>query len=101
MGWAMSGNSAAAYLRDNFLPTDRLAVVILNQRTRAVIQRLAISEKIAALDFQAWLKDQNSQRQEVYISMNALRENALGRTKADVRAIRHVYLDFDEGGTAA
>jgi hypothetical protein len=35
---------AAAYIRDNFQPTDRLAVVLLNKRLGAVIQRLATAE---------------------------------------------------------
>ena len=52
---------AADYLRDNFEPTDRLAVVLLNKRTGAVIQRLAAAEKIAAPDFQAWLRHKNAQ----------------------------------------
>src|SRR6266705_5390000 len=33
--------------------------------------------------------------------MNALRDDARGRTKEDVAVIRHVYLDFDDNGTAA
>jgi len=33
--------------------------------------------------------------------MNALREDARGRTKEDIAVIRHVYLDFDNNGTAA
>ena len=37
----------------------------------------------------------------MYISMNALKKTARGRTKADVAAIRHFYLDFDDAGTAA
>jgi hypothetical protein len=93
-------NDAVDYLRDNFQSQDLLAVVVLNKRTGSVIQRLAEAEKITAPDFQAWLKTQNDRRLEVYISMNALREGARGRTKADVSAIRHVYLDCDENGTA-
>ncbi len=79
---------APQYLRENFAPADRLAVVLLNKRTGSVIQRLAEAEKIAAPDFQAWLQYQNEKRLEVYVSMNALRETARGRTKADVAAIR-------------
>jgi hypothetical protein len=33
--------------------------------------------------------------------MNALRTGASGRTKGDIGTVRHVYLDFDENGTAA
>jgi hypothetical protein len=92
---------ASKYIRDNFEPGDRLAIVLLNKRTGAVMQRVAGAEKIASPDFQAWLRFQNSQRCEVYVSMNALREAARGRTKADIAVIRHVYLDFDENGTEA
>ena len=89
------------YLLDNFDRSDRLAVVLIHKRSSAVLQRLATADQIAAADFQAWLRHKNAGQNEVYISMNALREDAHGRTKADVGPIRHVYLDFDEGGTAA
>lgn len=95
------GDSASRYIQDNFQPTDRLAVVLLNKRTDSVIQRLAVAENIIEHDFQAWLYRHNGQHYDVYISMNALTPNAMGRTKADVEAIRHIYLDFDENGTHA
>src|SRR5262245_49348924 len=97
----MNRDMAAEYVRDNFKATDRLAAVLLNKRTGAVIQRLASAEKIAARDFQSWLRYLNAQRWEVYLSMNALKADAQGRTKADVAAVRHVYFDFDENGTEA
>jgi hypothetical protein len=37
----------------------------------------------------------------VFISMNALADEARSRTRADVATIRHLYLDFDENGTRA
>jgi hypothetical protein len=92
---------AASYIRANFRPEDRLAVVLIEKRAAAVVQRLASAEQIAAPPFQAWLRHKNAQKSEIYISMNALREDARGRTKTDVAAIRHVYLDFDERGTEA
>ncbi len=102
----MSGNSAsrdiaAGYLRENFRPEDHLAVVLVHKRTGGVHQRLASAERIAAPDFQAWLRHKNAGQNEVYVSMNTLRQDAHGRTKADVETIRHVYLDFDEQGTEA
>jgi hypothetical protein len=96
-----AGDIPGPYLRGNFEPTDRLAVVLVNKQAHSVIQRLATAEKIAAQDFQAWLRHQNAQHYEIYVSMNALREDARGRTKEDVAVIRHVYLDFDHDGTAA
>src|SRR6266851_8278316 len=108
MIWSQSMNThkfarsiPGPYLRASFAPTDRLAVVLVNKRPDSVIQRIATAEKIASQDFQAWLRYQNSQRYEVYVSMNALREDARGRTKEDIAAIRHVYLDFDDNGNAA
>src|SRR6266852_2500990 len=97
----MNRGIAAEYIRSNFEPSDRLAVVLLNKRTRAVTQRIATAERIAAPEFQAWLRHKNAQRHEIYISMNALHQNASGRTKQDIQSVRHVYLDFDENGTAA
>jgi hypothetical protein len=97
----MNLKMASDYLLDNFDRCDRLAVVLLHKRAGTVVQRLAAAERIAAPDFQAWLRLKNTAQNEVYISMNALRPDAHGRTKADVDVIRHVYLDFDERGTEA
>src|SRR6266852_9140830 len=91
-----AGHNPGPYLRASFEPTDRLAVVLVNKRPDSVIQRIATTEKIASPYFQAWLRYQNAQRYEIYVSMNALREDARGRTKEDIAAIRHVYLDFDD-----
>lgn len=92
---------ASDYIRSNFEPIDRLAIVLVDRRADSVIQRIAAAEKIASPDFQAWLRHKNANGYEVYISMNALSANATGRTKADVEHIRHLYLDFDDDGTAA
>jgi hypothetical protein len=97
----LSRDIAVHYLGGNFAPSDRLAIVLVNHRGRAAIQRIASAEGIAQPDFQAWLEDQNEHRFEIYISMNALHPWATGRTKQDVAQVRHIYLDFDENGTGA
>ncbi len=97
----MDSKMASKYIEENFAPSDRLAVVLLDKRTGAVTQRIALAERIAAPEFQAWLRYRNAQNEEIYISMNTLREDARGRTKSDIQAIRHLYLDFDENGTEA
>ncbi len=93
--------TAAAYIRDNFEPKDRVALVLVNRRHGGVVQRIASTERIAADDFQRWLRFMNSRRYEVYLSMNALRPQATGRTKEDIGTIRHIYLDLDNGGPEA
>ncbi len=99
--YACKAVDPARYIGENFEPTDRLAVVLLNKRSGLFIQRLAEANQIAASGFQNWLRDHNEQRYEVYISMNALRPDAKGPRKEDVAVIRHVYLDFDQNGTPA
>ena len=89
------------FLSKNFEPYDRLAVVLVNKRDQVVIQRISDAKRIAAPDYQAWLKEKNGQGYEVYVSMNALSVSAEGRSKSDVEVVRHVYLDFDHEGTAA
>jgi len=92
---------ASAYIRANFRPDDRLAVVLLHKRSGAVTTRVSTADKIAAHEYQAWLRHMNAQRHEIYVSMNNLRPEARGRFKADIAEIRHVYLDFDQNGAEA
>jgi hypothetical protein len=89
------------YIRANFRPEDRLAVVLLHKRSGAVITRVSTADKIAGEEYQAWLRHMNAQRHEVYVSMNNLRPEARGRFKADIAEIRHLYLDFDRDGAEA
>jgi hypothetical protein len=81
------------YIKDNFQPEDRLAVVIKTRQE--VIQRIATAEKISSKAYQAWLRFKNAHAGEIYISMNTLKPEALGRTKKDIAAMRHLYLDLD------
>ena len=90
---------ASEYVRENFETDDRLAVVLLDKRNAGVIQRLASAAQVASAEFQDWLRLKNDDRWDVYVSMNALRPEATGRTKSDIGAVRHLYLDFDEDGT--
>ncbi len=97
----MDPDIPARYIRENFRPNDRIAVVLIQKETHRVVQRVATAERVASVEFQAWLRHENASRFEVYVSMNALKEGSRSRTKDDVAEIRHVYLDFDDNGTAA
>jgi len=89
------------YLRRNFEPSDRLAVVIINRKEGKVLQRVETAEVIAGEGYQAWLRRENARGSDIYISQNTLRETATGRTKAEIAAIRHIYLDLDHDGPQA
>ena len=93
----MQNNTAADYIRANFQPEDRLAIVLIQKSCGTVTQRISTADRIASEDGQTWLHHVNSERKtDVYISMNVLSPDAHGRTKADVAEIRHVYLDIDK-----
>lgn len=94
-------DAGSRFIRANFSPEDRLAVVLIQRHSGSVIQRLASASQIADEKFQNWLRYMNAQKHEIYVSMNPLRPEARGRTKSDLAAVRHVYLDFDNDGDQA
>src|SRR5882762_9401285 len=93
--------SASEYILDNFEPTDRIAILVLNRDFGETIQRITSVQKAASPEFQAWLRYKNVNRSDIYIGMNPLKKDASTRTKEDIESIRHVYLDLDHGGPEA
>ncbi len=89
------------FIYDNFEQDDRLAIVLIDRKSGAVTQRVATARHITSPEFQAWLSDRNRMGADVFVSMNALAEDARGRTRGEVSIVRHLYLDFDENGTKA
>jgi hypothetical protein len=97
----MAKDAASQFTLDNFELEDRLAVVLIDRRSGVVTQRIASVNQIASQEFQVWLKSENRSGRDVFVSMNALTDDARTRTRGDVATIRHLYLDFDENGTRA
>lgn len=93
--------SASEYILDNFEPTDRIAMLVLNRDFSETVQRITSAQKTASPEFQAWLRYKNANGSDIYIGMNPLRQDASTRTKEDIESIRHVYLDLDHGGPEA
>jgi len=93
--------SPSEYLLDNFKPTDRIAVLVLNRQLGETTQRITTAQKASSPEFQAWLRYKNANGADIYIGMNALQHHASTRTKEDIEKISHVYLDIDHGGTAS
>jgi hypothetical protein len=88
--------SAVEYIRTNFHPSDRTAILVRNAARRETLQRVASSERIVAPSFQEWLQHKNEKEScDIYIGMNTLKPEARTRTKEDVQTIRHLYLDID------
>lgn len=93
--------SASEYILDNFAPTDRIAMLVLNRDSAETIQRITSAEKAASPEFQAWLRYKNANGSDIYIGMNPVKKDAATRTKEDIESVRHVYLDLDHGGAEA
>lgn len=89
------------YLRDNFWPSDRIAILVLNRTRRETTQRITSAEKAGSSGFQAWLKYKNANGADIYVGMNPLKTNASTRTKDDIETIRHLYIDLDHAGSTA
>jgi len=89
------------YIESHYEPSDRLAVVLINRQTGAIKHEFGSAEFLASPRYQAHLRAANAHGADVYLTVNALNPGAKRRTKTDVAAIRHLYLDIDDGGPAA
>jgi hypothetical protein len=92
----------AEYIRANFQSTDRIAVLVRNRKRGETIQRITTVDKVAAGSFQDWMRYKNEKDScDVYVGMNALKPQAHTRTKEDILAIRHLYVDLDQDGSTS
>jgi hypothetical protein len=93
--------SASEYINDNFKPSERIAVLVLNRSLRETTQRITTAQKAASPEFQAWLRYKNANGADIYVGMNPLKQDASTRTKDDIETVRHLYVDLDHDGSAA
>src|SRR5260370_38231089 len=90
--------SASEYILDNFEPTDRIAMLVLNRDFGETIQRITSAQKAASPEFQAWLRYKNANGSDIYIGMNPLKKDAATRHKEEIESIRPRYFDLEHGG---
>src|SRR5208337_554882 len=91
--------TAPDYIRANFDPSDRLAVLVRNRRRGEMLQRISAAVRIASPPFQGWLRYKNERDgSDIYLSMNTLKPEAYTRTKEDIQGINHLYVDLDHNG---
>lgn len=95
--------AASKYIRENFEATDRLAIVLIDraQERQEVEQKFIDAERAASDKFLAYLAASNANGRDIYIGQNPLKEGTRGRTKADIKEVRKIYLDIDSGGKEA
>ena len=92
--------SAAEYVLALHEPGDSVPVLLRNRARGQTLQRIAFAETIASPEFQRWLADQNRVGSDIFVGMNPLKDPS-SRTKDNLKKVRHVYLDLDEGAKAA
>jgi RepB DNA-primase from phage plasmid len=93
--------TASEYVRELFGPEDNAAILLRNRSTGHTVQTISKAETIASPEFQTWLANQSASRYDVFMGMNPIKDGAHNRTKADIKDIRHVYLDLDRKGDEA
>jgi hypothetical protein len=90
--------TASEYVSELFAALDNAAVLVRNRSTRHTIQRITRAGAIASPGFQNWLAYENARGSDVFVGMNPIKDGAYSRTKANIREIRHLYLDLDSEG---
>jgi RepB DNA-primase from phage plasmid len=92
--------SPVEYIQENFHPSDRLAILLRNRAH--TVQRIVTAARITERSFEDWLRYKNDKElYDIYVGMNALKPGARTRTKEDIHAVRHLYVDLDDDGPAA
>lgn len=89
------------FLRTAFQLDDVVAIAFRKLPDGAWQHRFVSIEAACADPFQRWLRHLNAGRHDLYVSMNAFHPGRRTRTETNVKAIRHIYLDFDSGGEEA
>jgi RepB DNA-primase from phage plasmid len=91
----------AQYILANFEASDRIAVLVRNPKGGETMQRISTTAKVTTAGFQDWMRYKNDRDGcDIYVGMNALKATAFTRTKHDILAIRHLYVDLDHHGSA-
>jgi RepB DNA-primase from phage plasmid len=94
--------SPAEYILASFHRTDRIAILVRNRERGETTQRISTVDRVVAASFQEWMRYKNARDScDIYVGMNALKPQAHTRTKEDILAIRHLYVDLDQDGSAS
>jgi hypothetical protein len=93
--------TASRYIKENFADDDRLAVVLIERERQLVEQKFVTAEQLASEKYLRHLAAANAQGRDVYVGQQPLKEGTRNRTKADIKEIKHVYIDVDSGGQEA
>ena len=84
-----------------YAPEDWIAIFLKSYATGRVGQRVLPVGLATTRRIQDWLHRENESDMNVYVSLNAVTPRQTSRRRASVHAIRHVFVDVDQGGESA
>jgi hypothetical protein len=90
------------YIKQLFAPTDCVCIFMLRRNCEGKKEdrreRFLSAEAAASQKEQRWLRSQNAQGFDVWITINPLVPGAHSRNKTTIAAVRRLYLDLDKTG---
>ena len=93
---AIDRDAPLRFLRTAYEPDDWVAVFLKSYETGRTAQRVGPLSLVSDPRFQAWLRaKQATEHANVYISVNPVKPGHRSRTRAAIRAIRHLFLEAD------
>ena len=93
-------NIATGFLTRCFAPGETIALLLRRESPAGTIQRIISLERALAPRTLGWLAHENSTGTNIYMAANPLRSGSCKRTKENIAAMRHLYIDIDTDGEA-
>jgi hypothetical protein len=94
----MNTQTAHQFLTRCFHPGETIALLLRKESPASTTQRIVTLEQALAPRYLAWLRYENHNGANVYVSANPLRSGSRKRTKDCIAEVRHLYLDIDVDG---
>jgi hypothetical protein len=90
--------TAQEFLARCFAPGDTIALLLRNESTSLIQQRIVHLERALAPRYLAWLAHENHSGANIYVAANPLLSGSRKRTKDCIASVRHLYIDIDVNG---
>jgi RepB DNA-primase from phage plasmid len=88
------------FLTRCFAPSETIALLLRRESAASTLQRIVPLERALVPRYLGWLAHQNTEGFNIYVAANPLRSSSRRRTKENIAAIRHLYIDIDVNGEA-
>lgn len=95
---------AANFLTRCFAPCETIALLLRGEDAprpqQRLQQRIVALEQVLVPRYLAWLRFENDNGANIYVSANPLHPGSRNRTKECIASVRHIYMDIDVDGDA-